>query len=251
MTRSNQPDLSAGACAAEQAQALHQYGAVLLRGVFPPAELQAWLPRFKQAFERSDRAFMTGQMLPDQYEQLYRYGHARPEDLQYVAAWHELIFQQPSLVKLLQFIYGKSVWILSKNTQPRRQQARAPERAIGFHQDYEFIGPLISGLNCWIPLTPAGGNYPGLEIWLNSPQKPIFSLSQNDPQRQHLCAQIPAKDLWRPQLQIGDMLMMTLFTVHRTYLQPEMPETRFSYELRLMGTADQDLTCSPVIERIL
>lgn len=230
---------------------LHQQGALVVRQVWPVQLFQDWLPRFQAAFDKSDYTFVTGQMPPEQYEGFYRYGHVSPVDLPERASWHEQLFAQSEFQWLLRQLFGPQLCLLAKNSLPRRQRAQFPERAIAFHQDYEFTGPLPSGVNCWIPLTPAGGDYPGLELWLAGPQRPLFHLSQATAEREALTRQIPPEQLWRPCLQAGDLLLLSFFTVHRTSLHAEMRQERISYELRLISDKDRHLTRSPLIERDL
>ena len=48
------------------------------------------------------------------------------------------------------------------------------------------MGCLSKAINVWIPLTPVGGDYPGLELWLSNPQQAMLSLDMSPEQRERV-----------------------------------------------------------------
>ncbi|MBF2053484.1 MAG: hypothetical protein IGS03_08475 [Candidatus Sericytochromatia bacterium] len=225
---------------------LQTQGALLLRGLFP----QDLIVRLHQAvadtYAKTEQQLVAGTLPPDFYQSLYRYGHVRRSQIAGYDALEAELMGQPLLRRLLQARYGSEVMLLSQNTLPRRQDPAQPERAIALHQDQEFAGPLRSGLNLWIPLTPAGGEAPGLEIWLGHPQVPLLALDMPDALRAQVLANFAPCQRWRPVLQPGDALLLSFFTLHQTWVTPEMQQLRLSHEMRLASAQDTALSLSPL-----
>lgn len=225
---------------------LHTRGAVLLRGVLPRAWCQRWLSAFQEGFEQLERQAAAGG-LSETSQRLYAYGHLPAAGLRGYGTWLEELLAFEALRQLLRPLFGAQAHVLLDNSLPRRQSAAQLAHAIPFHQDCEFIGPLQQAVNVWLPLTPAGAAWPGLELCLDGPQRPLFSLQQTPVQREALVAAIPARARWLPVLEPGDLLLFSPYTLHRTALHLGMFETRFSFELRLISAQDRALTRSALI----
>lgn len=226
---------------------LKRYGAVLLRGLLPAQSVIDWLPAFEAGFAAFDELYRRGEMDAASQRNLYVYGHTHPKCIQNYPAWIDRQLTAPLIRPLLAAYFGKRAYLLQGQSSPRRQLAAHAERSIGFHQDHEFMGPMSRALNFWLPLTPAGGEWPGLEIWLGSPQHPLLSFAQSAADREQALARMPAEALWRPELGPGDALILTHYTIHRTLLTPEMRHTRISSEMRLISADDIWLARSPLI----
>lgn len=225
---------------------LQTRGAVLLRQVLPEDFCERWLPAFAQGFAELDRRAAAGRLSPIQ-QRLYTYGHLPAEGLPGYTTWLQELLAVQNLRPPLRALFGPEAYLLLDNSLPRRQSSSQMGHAIPFHQDCEFIGPLKQALNVWLPLTPAGGNWPGLELWLDGPQEPVFSPLQTPEQRADLTASIPPAARWLPVLAPGDLLLFSPYTLHRTALHLGMFETRMSFELRLISAQDRALTRSPLI----
>lgn len=225
---------------------LQEPGAVLLRGLFPQDLIARLHAAVTAAYAETDQQLAAGTLSPDFYQSLYRYGHVRRSQISGYEALEAELMAQPLLRRLLQARYGAEVMLLRQNTLPRRQDPAQPEQAIALHQDQEFAGPLKSGLNLWIPLTPAGADAPGLEIWLGHPQVPLLALDMPPALRDQLLASFEPRQRWRPVLQPGDALLLSFFTLHQTWIRPEMSQLRLSHELRLASARDTALSTSPL-----
>ncbi len=199
---------------------LAEAGAVVLRGLVPRALIEHWLPRFLQAFEEADTQVYTGQMPASLYQSLYRYGHVYPPTIPHYEQWHQALLQHRPFQQVLRSFFGDRCALMIQNSYPRRQGRSRSEHAIDWHQDQAFLGPLPV-INTWIPMTPAGGNYPGVELALSS----------------GAC--------WIPELQPGDVLIFHAFTRHRTFL-PDNFNERISSELRWIAPAGFEFTSSPL-----
>lgn len=235
MTDIPPPDFAASFFSLQRLPGLLQTrGAVLLRRLLPPALLARWLPVFEAAYAEADRRLAADLIDADTWRNYYQFGHVDPELIPNYQGWLDVLLQQQTLRHVLRSALGPNAGILTRYSTTRRQSAAQPQHAIGFHQDREFIGPLNQALNLWIPLTPAGGpEWPGLELWLDGPQRPLLDFGMAAAERDAVCAEIPASALWRPQLLPGDVLIFTHLTVHRTAAAPRAQGVRYSFELRM------------------
>lgn len=249
---SQRPDFKADFFSLTRTKGLLQAeGALVLRQFFPKQLLQEWLPRFVTAVEESERQFQQGQLSESEYQNYYRFGHPLPRLVEGFELWLQALFAYLPLRHLLRQLYGPEVCIMGAYSLPRCIQPDFPLRKLDFHQDYEYIGPVQEAINIWTPLTSAGGLYPGLEVWLNGPQKPVLKLEQSQAERQAIVAKIPPAELWHPEMQAGDVLIFTPYTFHRTYLSSEMTQNRISYELRLCPAHQQEQTPTQLYPRQL
>lgn len=217
------PDYDSKAFLFDQAASLlHKHQALLLRELLPPALLSEWLPRFEKAFQQADEAMFTGQMSLDIYQNLYVYGHVHPATITDYHEWHQAVLSQALFRQLLYTLLGDTFALMVKNAYPRRQGGTHRNHAIDWHQDAAFLGPLPA-INTWIPLTPAGGDYPGLELILGNDQH------------------------WTPRLNPGDVLIFHPLTHHRTALPQNQHTTRISSELRWLKPEGFAFTSSPLL----
>lgn len=207
---------------AAAADLLQQHQALLLRQLLPLDLLKIWLPRFEKGFAAADLEMQTGQMPLNIYHNLYAYGHVHPSKISAYHEWHLAVLREPLFRELLRALLGERFALMVKNAYPRRQGGAYREQAIDWHQDAAFLGPLPA-INTWIPLTPAGGDYPGLELVLGSGQH------------------------WSPQLSPGDVLVFHPLTRHRTLLPSHQNTVRISSELRWLRPEGFAFTSSPLL----
>lgn len=225
---------------------LHQRGAVLLRQVLPPELLSRWLPAFETAFERSDQVFATGQMDAHTWSCFRQFGLVNPLDVTGFYLWIQELFRQPRLQQVLQHLFATRPWLLLTDSAVRRQSPQQPRYQIHYHQDHEFLGQFEQALNVWIPLTAAGNRQPGLELWLDGPQQVLLNLQMSQAEREAVWSSIPATQLWQPELAAGDLIIFTHYTVHRTWVTPNMEKNRYSFEMRLISDQERQ-QCTRVV----
>jgi len=231
---------------------LAQRGAVLIRRLLPPALCAEWLPRFERVYQETDQLFQSGAMSLKDRQQFYEIGHPVIQDKSDLAlwAWWQVLLQQHGLAHLLRSYFGPKAAVFAGHSLPRRQLPETPEVGLPFHQDYEYLGGFAKGLNLWIPLTPAGEDSPGLELWLDLPQAPILHFGQPSHERLETLHRLP-EGRWQPVMAPGDVLVFTPFTLHRSLIMPGMTCARYSYEFRLCSLADAEESPHPMIERDL
>ncbi len=231
--------------------ALQQQGCFLLREILPLPLLQAAKAELEALYLDADQAWQSGQMTPAAYHKLFQYGHLPFEEGLLPLAetsggeanLYTCLLGIPSLQPFLSAIFGPSLFLIEKNSQPRRQHPFWPERQIPFHQDAEFLGGRPA-LNFWIPLDACGRNAPGLELWL-VPQKRVWFELNLDPltplyQQRDISAiqaQASREQFWQPEMAPGDLLVFDSFLFHRTWLTESMFEPRYSLEIRLTHPA--------------
>ncbi|MEZ0370019.1 MAG: phytanoyl-CoA dioxygenase family protein [Candidatus Sericytochromatia bacterium] len=231
----------------EVGQTLRTRGVVLLRALVPVAQIDEWLPAFEAGYAEYDAHFQAGLLDEQNVTGLYKWGHVLPSYIERFSDWLRATVDLPRLKALLHSYLGDEAFLLMNNCAPRRQGPVHPEHAIFFHQDQEFMGAMHKAVNIWVPMTPAGGDWPGLELWLDSPQAPLLSILMTPQQRSAFYERIPKEKIWRPVLSPGDVLIFPPYTVHRTWLEPAMAQTRISSEIRLISVADRHLTRSDLV----
>lgn len=241
------PDFSAFPDPEVLAAALRQKGCFLLRSLLPLPLLQSAKSALEVRYAEADQAWQNDEMPDSVYQKRFQYGHLPAEDMQAVdpssPAWRgdlytSLLGVAPLRPFLRQF-FGSALFLIEKNSLPRRQHPFWPERQVPFHQDAEFLGGRPA-LNFWIPLDPCGRNAPGLELWLVPQSRVWFELNPDLPtplyqQRDFstLRAQASREQFWRPELEPGDLLVFDSFLLHRTWLNESMFEPRYSLEIRV------------------
>ncbi len=245
------PDFSGVPPADVLQTALQQKGCFLLREILPLPLLRAAKTELEALYAEADLAWQSGQMPQSAYHKLFQYGHLPyeegllplPEHSAEQANLYTCLLGIHSLQPFLGHFFGPSLFLIEKNSQPRRQHPFWPERQIPFHQDAEFLGGRPA-LNFWIPLDPCGRNAPGLELWL-MPQNRVWFELNLDPsiplyQQRDLSvlqAQASREQFWRPEMEPGDLLVFDAFLFHRTWLTESMFEPRYSLEIRLTHSA--------------
>jgi hypothetical protein len=121
------------------------------------------------------------------------------------------------------------------------------------HVDAQFHQHNILGINFWTPLSSAGTDRPGIQVlplgveqtkeYLDYSEAGHPDITQ-DRNQQHfrtermepsaLQAAGLADKFWAPAMQPGDVLAFTNFTMHASYVKPEMSVPRTSIEARVL-----------------
>lgn len=110
-----------------------------------------------------------------------------------------------------------------------------------FHQDQTILKKKL--VNVWIPLSACGVEAPGLEIVLGSwieqlpvspPSNARFAVEHAMIDPELVFASFGRDALWHPHFELGDAMLFSGATAHRTYATPTMNRGRMSIELRLI-----------------
>jgi hypothetical protein len=125
---------------------------------------------------------------------------------------------------------GQELCALIDACSIRRQKPDEIDRAFRFHQDSAVAGT-EDGVVFWIPLDPIDMATPTLELvpqW-NRPLRHIRNAANGYRETDE---EISVERISINHTQLGDVLIMSLLTPHRTLLTPAMTKTRFSIDLR-------------------
>lgn len=121
------------------------------------------------------------------------------------------------------------------------RQVRNDDRAshVPFHQDMGAFGEM--GVNVWLPLTPAGDDYPGLEL-LSGRTRALVEVEVEETGDVYSYLKIAENQfrfdealLVAPILAPGDCILFLGDVVHRTYLPATSTGQRTSLEIRLFA----------------
>lgn len=234
--------------------ALQNQGSVLIRQAFDPTALAPFLERAQQAYAQADQAWQQQQMDEAYYKLYYQYGHVEPHecghgpgDFQTIG---DLVFHS-RLRPALHQLFGPALAMFYQNTLFRRQGPTTQNAPVPFHQDSQFLGVSANCVNIWTPLVPCGEDAPGLELILK-PMRQILATpggqatdgqgyASIDLGLERIQQLFPATSFWHPILEVGDVLLFTHMTIHRTYQLPTMTKPRFSLEIRCTRPATADI----------
>lgn len=146
-------------------------------------------------------------------------------------------FLNPYLAEILTEIFGSLPAIDYQKSVFRLVTAENPDSFVPFHQDMRAFG--LMGINLWLPLTPAGGDFPGLELLPGRtkrlldtlPHSGEYSLVEINRRRFNFDEAL----LVAPVLKPGDCILFLGDVVHRTYIPPSRKGERISLEIRLFA----------------
>ncbi len=119
---------------------------------------------------------------------------------------------------------------------PHRSDAHLP-----FHQDETILRRKL--LNVWIPFSPCGVDAPGLQVvrgsWgrlldVSPPPGARYAVDLARIDELAILREFRARALWNPALEVGDAMVFSGDTAHRTYAHGGMTRDRMSLELRLV-----------------
>jgi hypothetical protein len=121
--------------------------------------------------------------------------------------------------------------------------------AVPLHCDLHYHKNGLFGLNFWIPLEPAGEKFgrPGLEIapfgfapvahYLQFDGHSVASFDAAKFKLENVEAAFGVNALERTNLDVGDVMVFTCWTLHRTYVPDDAVASRLSAEVRMYTEA--------------
>ena len=146
-------------------------------------------------------------------------------------------FERASLRKVITDYLGERPAISVNKCTLRRVDASA---GTAWHQDGAFMGEDVRALNVWVSLSHCGEDAPGLDliprridrIVPTGTEGALFDWSVSD-----AVAEEAAGDagIVRPTFAPGDVVLFDAFNLHRTAVEPEMPNTRYAIESWFFG----------------
>jgi hypothetical protein len=132
----------------------------------------------------------------------------------------------------------------------RYRSPSEPATALPFHQhphhapDGELSAERTRLIGISIPFAPYDGSRSDLELVPISLNE-LFPITQT-PETQFGSFELDRHDvmrrfgnkLWRPRLQLGDIILFRECTLHRSYVTSDMPNARASVDVRIFGATD-------------
>ncbi|MCR9256344.1 MAG: phytanoyl-CoA dioxygenase family protein [Alphaproteobacteria bacterium] len=225
-------------------RAINSQGCCLVRGALPPEGLAPYLELARAAYAFREHQDAQGDLPEAFVRNFYEVGHTLPQDLEGaggIAGMIDMVLKSP-LRRLLKGIFGAEVSFILNNTLPRKVDATGKIPKTPFHQDATFLQTPSLILNLWTPLQDCGVTAPGLEVLAkpltnvetppNYAQEELFYYDRMGLAEDAVIGKFGAEALWHPEMKVGDVLIFTHLTIHRTHLTPEMTEDRISMEMR-------------------
>lgn len=119
---------------------------------------------------------------------------------------------------------------------------------VAYHQDIDFIGDGFESLNCWVPLDDCGEDAPGLELIpvrlrenLNKmlpASVPPVGLRFKSYEAQVIETRFADAPRFRPVMRVGDVLIFSECTLHRTHHVAGITRARQSMEVRVFPASN-------------
>jgi len=142
----------------------------------------------------------------------------------------------PRMREILTEVFGQEPELDPIRSVLRLVEVANAQSHVPFHQDMRAFG--VIGANVWAPMTPAGGDNPGLELIPGRRPTLLPTLStpgEYDHINIDLDRQDPPIDLATavaPVLEPGDCILFLGDVVHRSYVPSGRTSERLSVEMR-------------------
>lgn len=222
---------------------LLRYGAVLVRGLIDPAAAVEIDRRFRLNLERLTSVFpnytedanrhvfpisvamadCSEPTLPDRLEQAAKANILDPRYIteEETSALREFVYPVLSLFSGYQLAGLDNCYARFDKARPN-----SPYKSQAIHQDAAFQ---LMGLTAWIALTQCGRNAPALQF-IRRKRNTMIPTEPGLPF-------IKRSRFWfyqwtRPVYMPGDVVIFDAFTVHGTYIKPQMTSARTSLDVR-------------------
>jgi hypothetical protein len=230
-------------------EAIQQYSCAVVRNVFNPTDLAVFHQRALLAFQVRDWLAAHGELSETYMHRLHNYDHILINDLDLTTQdplTFAKLFATTCLPHIGKGLLGENMALILNFALPRRQRppiAGDVANPVPFHQDATFTGDFGLILNFWIPLVPCGITSPGLEVVPVPVNEVLPTTGEMDGGHQgiyrdidiaeeRIAALYGRENFWHPALNLGDIMILTHKTLHRTYMEPGMTQQRISVEMR-------------------
>ncbi len=241
------------------------HGSVLIRGLVSPARAARLRQAIDRAFEAYDAA-QAGRSVPD----AGAWFHALDDipDGDEVRRWGrkgESVFTADSPRALYEFLetlhetgldhiiggyFGERPALSVQKCTLRRVDATV-QHAI-WHQDGAFLGKGIRTVDAWFALTRCGRDAPGMDI---VPKRINHLLTTGETgagfdwtvSADTIARELPGVQIWRPEFEVGDVLLFDHMMLHRTAAAPGMRNVRYAIESWFFAPSVYPDTSTPIV----
>jgi hypothetical protein len=218
-------------------EAFRRYRTVLLRSVIAPALLRDLSERAERAYAEADdhppttgcdaTLFHVGHIPPSRLgdERIDEAGAALAPICSKALGWPNQL-QSPRDVLLRRIL-------------PPGQQRHGITPSVVWHQDEYFA--LASSppgtpkpqlcFTAWVPLVDCGKDAPGLSVVLGSDEPIVFGTPRHG-WLPYIYWRYGLRSIWRPEMNVGDVLLFTSRTIHGSNVKRGMTRARYSLEFR-------------------
>lgn len=242
------------------AELLHKHGCLLLRNAATSGKIEPYRKAVADAYFVRDWQYAHGELEKVMPVGYYKSGALEITDLdppqsQPCMGMVQLLNCFP-LLPLYRQIFNSEIALPVRSCVIRRQAVNLHTPPVPYHQDQGFY-PQFTGIedgnthiiiNAWIPLDDCGKDAPGLEVY---PQKLDTLIRTIKPEKNqktgiydyieidesNVAQHVDAARLWKPEYKVGDVMLMTNHTLHRTHMADSMTKSRTSVEIRSTSTA--------------
>jgi Phytanoyl-CoA dioxygenase (PhyH) len=121
-----------------------------------------------------------------------------------------------------------------------------------WHQDGAFLGEGIRTVNAWFALSPCGRNAPGMDLIPGRIERLItageagagydWTVSPDT-----ITRELPGVPPWRPEFDVGDVLLFDHLMLHRTAAAPGMTDRRYAIESWFFASSVYPNTSTPLV----
>lgn len=217
------------------------HGHLLVRGLVPPARAARLREVVDRAFDARDRV-EAGETSPetaqwfDPLEGIPDGGIHREVARQAFGAFaadspralYEYVqtLRDLQLDRMIWSYFGERPALSVRKCTLRRVDQ--PVKVAGWHQDGAFLGTAVRSLNAWMALSRCGREAPSLELIPRRLDRIIPQLNDGSPfawtvPPEHIARELPGVEVWKPELEPGDVLFFDHWSLHRTAIFETTP----------------------------
>jgi hypothetical protein len=242
------PEISAADLTADALRSgIVRHGALIVRGLVPPARVEQLIEDIDQTFTAQDAFFAgapasqtapwyvpfepeSGRLGPIKFVR----GGGGVLTIESPRALFDVLdtFEEVGLAGYLADYLGERPVLAAKKFTLRRVPL---VQTADWHQDGAFLGKGIRAINVWVALSRCGDDSPGLdvvarrmpEIAPTGTEGAFFDWSVGAPVVERVAAGAPIQ---RPIFDAGDAVLFDEMLLHRTAIDPEMIRERYAIE---------------------
>jgi hypothetical protein len=235
-----------------------RFGCVQIKGAIPPDQVEDFCLRTDFVFALRDQLFLNGALPEEDVEGWYMrevFPHYFLDcDGEEEYQLFRMVAATP-LFGIFKHYFQGGFYFDSQNSYVRRQRLEEKLSATReFHQDNALIANHDTLLTCWIPFMDCGIDTPSLEVLAfpvhnllcpnpNAQGKNTFFIYKQPNTHQvggvlgeaEVLSEFGEEFLWHPSFSLGDVMIFSGTTVHRTYITPQMTKNRYGIDVRVRG----------------
>lgn len=214
---------------------LQKNGCMLIKNLFLPQEIDHLVQETLDLFFLV-KNLMHNNVLPETSRKHLEIGH--PAGILPSLGSLEHVLDKPVFIECLRKYFAKEDFTVNvESTGLRRCDPHHWKNFLPWHQD--ILDRKDQFLTCWMPFMKIDADTPGLDL---VPFKLHHIITTQDKETiandyvnfsDELVNQKASPLRWRPQLDVGDVLIFDPYCVHRTSYDPNFKNERYSMDIRI------------------